>query len=228
MSNIIDSLQRIRNHQFAYYENLAYLPLGLTSEQKQILLDGFPFLLTKELSDIFCYQVDSISFDPVFSLLSLEDSLDQSLFYLGLEIPRQAFYDLGISHLRYFRGCFKSDVYQKVITFYPHDYCLLPIARGFCKEVYLVKCSKAYMETSSIFIQFTGGNLIEYAESLTSLILTIAECYEENAYYPKFDLFDEDFRIGEWIIEENLNKVEFIFEKYNPNHIKTWREIWKN
>jgi hypothetical protein len=229
MLDIISSLNRIVKYQYVYYQNKSYLSPGLTLNQKQALLDGFPFLLTKELSDIFSFRIENLNFEPHFaSFFSLEESLEQCLFYLKNEIPTQVLQELGRPQLSYFRGCFRHDIYQKAIKSYPHNSCMLPIAIGFCKEIYYVNCHKNHTEISPVWICFIGGNLIEYASSLTNLIRTIAECYEENAYYPKFHLFDEELRTGDWSIEEDLSKVESIFKKYNPNYINTWRKIWKN
>jgi hypothetical protein len=228
VSTIVESLERIVKCQKAYYQNQACLPLGLTNEQKRILMDGFPFEITKELSDAFDYQVESINFEPhITTFLSLEQSIEQSLFSFNNEIPNQVFNALGISNLRYFRGCFKSIVYQKAINTYPYDSFLMPIATGSCRDIYYTKCGKKIVEKSPIWVSFPGENPLEYAGSLTSLMVTIAECYEEGAYYPKFNLYDEEFRTGEWVIEDNLEKVESIFEKYNPDQIDNWRKIWK-
>jgi hypothetical protein len=226
MSSIITSLERIVKCQNAYYQNLAYLPLGLTGEQKQILLDGFPFKLPKELSDLFDYHIESINFEPEIAIfLSLERSLAESLSYLRDEIPSEILNKLTID-LKYFRGCFKNKIYQQTLENFPHDSCWFPIAQGCCKSTYYTMCNKDMTDKSPVWVKFVGENPIEYADSLTNLMATFAECYEEGAFYPKFELYDPELGIGDWVIEKDIERVESIFEKYNPNHIDNWRGIW--
>jgi hypothetical protein len=52
--------------------------------------------------------------------------------------------------------------------------------------------------------------------------VAIAQCYQEGAYYIAIDP-----ESGAKKIEQDLDKVEAIFEKFNPNQIDAWRSIWK-
>jgi hypothetical protein len=83
-------------------------------------------------------------------------------------------------------------------------------------------CSKEKTDHSPVWLTFQGLETVEYTKSLTNLILTFAECYETGAFYTVFTEY------GEWEIEEDLDKIEQIFEKYNPDQIDTWRSIYRN
>jgi hypothetical protein len=67
-----------------------------------------------------------------------------------------------------------------------------------------------------------GLEPLEYAASLTSLILTAWECYETGTYY--IDI-DED---GYSYVEEDFEKVKKIFQKYNPKQMDTGRDFWED
>ena len=60
------------------------------------------------------------------------------------------------------------------------------------------------------------------ASSLTSLLLTILECYQTGAY----DIgMDED--TGITYIKQDTSKLEKIFRKFNPDYLDVWQEIWE-
>ena len=88
------------------------------------------------------------------------------------------------------------------------------------KDVYYTLADKKEKNSSSIWSAWVGLEPSIYASSLTNLILTVAECYQAGAYYTQFD---ED---GYLEIGTDLNKFEKIFQKYNPEQMDAWREIW--
>jgi hypothetical protein len=53
--------------------------------------------------------------------------------------------------------------------------------------------------------------------------VTIAQCYQEGAYYIAIDE-----ETGDRSIQQDLDKIEPIFEKFNPDQIDNWRKIWKS
>jgi hypothetical protein len=73
---------------------------------------------------------------------------------------------------------------------------------------------------SPVYCQFPDEEPVIYAECVTSLIVTIAQCYQEGAYYIAIDE-----ETGERSIEQDLDKIEPIFEKFNPDQIDNWRKI---
>lgn len=227
--NIIEGLEKIIKWRKNKYPEDAYLTSGLTIERLQQLTQGFPFKLPNELSEFYTRYYTNISLAPgLCAFHSLTESLDQCLQgWILRELPDEV---LDFSepkakgeYLHFFEGCFQDKLFKKVIDYYPHNWCKLPIFYGVCKQVYLIECNKQAADTSPVWVRFIGEEPKIYASSLTSLMLTIAECYETGAYYT---VFHEEY--GEWEIEEDLEKVELIFEKHNPLQINTWRSIHKN
>lgn len=93
-----------------------------------------------------------------------------------------------------------------------------PLFKGERNELYYVRCDHIQMPTAQVYCIFPGGEPMVYAECVTSLIMTIAECYREGAYYT------EDSRE----IQSDLDKIELIFEKFNPEQIENWRKVWRS
>jgi hypothetical protein len=102
----------------------------------------------------------------------------------------------------------------------PSSSSILPLFHGDGKDFYYVICDGE--NDSPVWCVFAGENPRMYAANLTSLILTTWECYEMGAYYI---YYDEEYDC--YYIEEDLEKFETIFQKYNPDQMDTWRYIWK-
>ena len=102
------------------------------------------------------------------------------------------------------------------------DYAL-PIFHGNGKDFYYVLCDQEQKTTSPVWCVFAGEGPRMYAASLTSLILTILESYETGAYYVYF--YEES---GDFDLEEDLERTEKIFQKYNPEQMDTWRYLNKD
>jgi hypothetical protein len=99
----------------------------------------------------------------------------------------------------------------------------LPLFHGDRQEIYYVLCDNQERLISHVYCQFPNEEPVIYAECVTSLIVTIAQCYQEGAYYIAIDE-----ETGARSIEQDLDKIEPIFEKFNPDQIDTWRKIWKS
>jgi hypothetical protein len=98
-----------------------------------------------------------------------------------------------------------------------------PLFKGTRDEIYYVLADDPEPTYSHVYCIFPGEEPIVYAECVTSLIVTIAQCYQEGAYYIAIDE-----ETGERTIEQDLDKIEPIFEKFNPDQIDTWRSLWKS
>lgn len=99
----------------------------------------------------------------------------------------------------------------------------LPLFHGDRQEIYYVLCDNEERLVSHVYCQFPNEEPAIYAECVTSLIITIAQCYQEGAYYIAIDE-----ETGERSVQQDLDKIEPIFEKFNPDQIDTWRKIWKS
>ncbi len=98
-----------------------------------------------------------------------------------------------------------------------------PLFKGTRDEIYYVLAADPEPTYSHVYCQFPGEEPVIYAECVTSLIVTIAQCYQEGAYYIAIDE-----ETGDRSIEQDLDKIEPIFEKFNPDQIDNWRKIWKS
>lgn len=98
-----------------------------------------------------------------------------------------------------------------------------PLFKGTRDEIYYVLADDPEPTYSHVYCQFPGEEPMIYAECVTSLIVTIAQCYQEGAYYIAIDE-----ETGARSIQQDLDKIEPIFEKFNPDQIDTWRSLWKS
>jgi hypothetical protein len=96
----------------------------------------------------------------------------------------------------------------------------IPLFYGDRQEIYYVLRDSIESTISPVYCQFPDREPIVYAECVTSLIVTISQCYQEGAYYIEID--EEK---GKKTIEQDLNKIEPIFEKFNPDQIDNWRNM---
>jgi hypothetical protein len=97
-----------------------------------------------------------------------------------------------------------------------------PLFKGNRDEIYYVLADDPEPTYSHVYCIFPDKEPVIYAECITSLIVTIAQCYQEGAYYIAIDE-----ETGDRTIEQDLDKIEPIFEKFNPDQIDNWRKIWK-
>jgi hypothetical protein len=98
-----------------------------------------------------------------------------------------------------------------------------PLFKGTRDEIYYVLADDPEPTYCHVYCQFPDAEPVIYAECVTSLIVTIAQCYQEGAYYIAIDE-----ETGDRSIEQDLDKIEPIFEKFNPDQIDNWRKIWKS
>lgn len=196
MSVLKISLEKIINLLRVNYPATASpLQSGLTVQEIATLTQDMSFKLPLEVYELFqCCNGEHVPIAPSLVLFSLDNALEESM------------------RSSWMKG-------DKIIN---SDYAL-PIFHGDGKDFYFVLCNQEQKSTSPVWCVFAGEGPQVYAASLTSLILTLAECYETGAYYIYFDEECDDFVFG-----EDLEKVEQIFQKYNPKQMDTWRSIWKD
>jgi hypothetical protein len=103
-----------------------------------------------------------------------------------------------------------------------NDY-LVRLFQGDRGEIYYVICDRTRRIISPIYCRFPNAKPMIYAECVTSFFAAIAECYRSGAYYITVNEIT-----GARSIEQDLDKVEPIFEKFNPYQIDNWRKIWKD
>jgi hypothetical protein len=95
-----------------------------------------------------------------------------------------------------------------------------PLFKGDGGKIYYVLAHGSQATYSHVYCILSGGMPTIYAECVTSLIVTIAQCYQEGCYH-----IETDRETGIREIKQDLDRIEPIFEKFNPDQIDTWREI---
>ena len=147
------------------------MPPGLSDSEIEKLTQPFSLILPRSVQEIYRCCNGKLELAPDLFLKPLE---------LAIENTRYA---------DWMRG-------DKI----PSSTKILPLFQGFYKDFYYVICGDLENE-SPVWCVFVGEGPLEYAASLTSLILTSWECYETGAYYMTVDedgysYLEQDLRIG--------------------------------
>ena len=96
-----------------------------------------------------------------------------------------------------------------------------PLFYGNDKEVYYFVGTPEGKDYSEVWYMKDNSPPKICGINVTSLILSIAECYETGAYYVV-----RNEETGESSLAQDRSKVEAIFRKFNPDYIDVWQEIW--
>lgn len=166
------------------------LPYSGVSYSKEELTQPFPLILPWEVREIYHYCNGNIALTPSLVLQPLELAIENT--------------------------CYADWMRGKKI---PSCSNILPLFQGDGKDFYYVICD-GRKNDSSVWCVFVGREPLEYAASLTSLMLTVWECYKTGAYY--IDVDEEGYSY----VEEDFEKLEKVFQKYNPEQMNTWRYFW--
>ena len=96
-----------------------------------------------------------------------------------------------------------------------------PLFYGNDREVYYIVCYPEEKDYSEVWYVKENSQPKICGINVTSLMLSIAECYETGAYY-----LARNEEKGGSFLEQDRSKVETIFRKFNPDYIEVWQEIW--
>jgi hypothetical protein len=196
---------------------------GLTSIQLDEITKHFPFKITREMRQFYQYWNAELEVACLVFFLPIEKALETYLdLYMYERVSREFFMSLDVKQLSR-KITTHNQNFQEIINKYPHDTCLFPIFRGYCKEFYYIGCRIEEVAESPVWVQYPGDDPIVYSDSLSTLLSTFAECYQNGAFY-----FDTDSYAVGGEPEENLEKFEVTFEKYNHTNIDTWRKLHKS
>jgi hypothetical protein len=197
-------------------------------EQHRLLPESIEIIIDWQLFHINQFYLkhqstDSLSIDS-YNILTIKN-------YLSFKLPTELynlynFYnggyelapDLYFYPLKQAIEIFPDLTWLKSDTGYP-----FPLFKGSQGEIYYILAQDSEETYSHVYRQFPEEEPIIYAECLTSLIVTIAQSYREGGYY-----LSVNEETGKRKIEKDLDKIEFIFEKFNPDQIDNWRKIWKS
>jgi hypothetical protein len=187
MSILTEALDRImiwmQQHTPEYA--VSFLP-GLSLDQIMVSTEGFSFLLPNELYELYQWRNGTLRetnslFFPSFQFLPLSEATK-----ICQEICNDS-------------------VVGKLFTF--ENQLLFPFMAEEGRHCAVQVCYATSMMTSPVVYLGKQGasSCIDY-ESLTSMMLTFAECYESEAFY-----MDDD-----GYVDENKCRVAEILCKYNP------------
>jgi hypothetical protein len=96
-----------------------------------------------------------------------------------------------------------------------------PLFYGNDKEVYYIVCAQKKRANLKVWYMKENSPPKICGINVTSLMLSIAECYETGAYYVV-----RNEETGEYSLQQDRSKVETIFRKFNPDYLDVWQEIW--
>jgi hypothetical protein len=113
--------------------------------------------------------------------------------------------------LSFYKGFLDNERHIINTDLYPPDGCNLPIGYGDGKQIYFVRCYEEEKDYSPVLVKGVGSPLVVDTISLTDLILAWAECFEAGAYE---SVFDEENNFH--YLQKDWNKIDSIFNKYNP------------
>jgi len=186
MSSLTNSLNRIMNWLQQYQPEFAasFLP-GLNDEKIQELTKNLPYQLPEEIHELYRWrngttERQKIIFHPSMSILSLEEALIVAKESIDI-------CDNTELEIR-FEG-------NRLFPFIDDD-----------GDLFAVKCTQEKQNDSPIIWTFLEDDQLDIVyTNLTTMMQTVAECYETGAYY----VGDEGF------IEEYEVKVAEILRKYN-------------
>ena len=228
-SEYIDDYKSILMYNIGYQRfSQEYPDYDFWQEYDRLLSESVDTIINWQL---YHYNQLYLKHSPIDDLqISLNDSrkvTDSLPFKLSLEL---------YSLYRYFNGGYELFPH---LYFYPLRQAIqvlsnltwiksdtgypFPLFKGTRDEIYYVLADDPEPTYSHVYCVFPGKEPMVYAECVTSLIVTIAQCYQEGAYYIAIDE-----ETGERSIEQNLDAIEPIFEKFNPDQIDNWRKIWKS
>ena len=191
MSVITQSLEKIVNWlQINDPESVSGLRPGLSDPEIEELIQAPSLILPSTVREIYHFCNGSLELTPSFVLDPLE---------------------LAIENTRYADWMRGNQI--------PSSTKILPLFHGYGKDFYYVICGEPEND-SPVWCVYVGEQPLMCAASLTSLILTMSECYERGAYY--IDVDEEGYSY----VEEDYEKFEKIFEKYNPEQMDTYEYLW--
>ena len=182
--------------------------------------------LIEEASDII-RQWYMINF-PLREETLFSPGSEEDIRNLPFKIPEEFFRNYGIfkTDIEIAPNIFRYNLDEACKNYLQPDWLeknsfAFPIFYGKNKEVYYVVCYPEEKVFSEVWYVKENSQPKICGINVTSLVLSIAECYETGAYYVV-----RDEETGESSLKQDRSKVETIFRKFNPDYIEVWQEIW--
>ena len=182
--------------------------------------------LIGEISDIIrqWYMINfPLREEPLFSPGSEEDIRN-----LPFKIPGDFFRNYGIfkTDIEIAPNTFRYNLDEACKNYLQPDWLeknsfAFPLFYSKNKEVYYVVCYPEEKKFSEVWYVKENSQPKICGINVTSLVLSITECYETGAYYVV-----RNEETGEAFLQQDRSKVEPIFRKFNPDYIEVWQDIW--
>jgi hypothetical protein len=222
------------------YRNILTFVIGYKKFRKALLHTRYDFwqdryeLIDKSIDIIICWQLYHLEGlylkDYKTGKLCLNDEEVKELIkYLPIELPIELY-----CLYQYYNGGYQL---CPSLKFYPLERAIydlsnlrwlrspesgypFPLFKGDQQEIYFITVSNRKTDSARVYCQCPGMEAVLYSECITSLIVTIAQCYQEDAYEVTIDTVSERQDIS-----ADLSTIELIFDKFNPDTIDSWRAI---
>jgi hypothetical protein len=222
------------------YQTILTFVIGYKKFRKALPQVSYDFwrdryeLIDKSIDIIICWQLYHLEGlylkDYQIEKLCLNDEeIREITKYLPIELPIELY-----CLYQYYNGGYQL---CPSLKFYPleraiYDLSILrwlrspesgypfPLFKGDRQEIYFITVSNKRTDSARVYCQFPGMEAILYSECITSLIVAIAQCYQDDAYEATIDPVS-----GKQDISANLSTIELIFDKFNPDTIDSWRAI---
>ena len=186
----------------------------LIAEALNIITAWFVFNCFEKRSS-FNFSLNSETLEELTQSLPFKITNEVRDFYQYLGINREVAPNLFIYPLEEaIKNYFKPDWLER-------NSFALPLFYNNNKEVYYVVCYPEEKDYSEIWYMKENSQPKICGINVTSLMLSIAECYETGAYYIAINE-----ETGESFLEQDRSKVETIFRKFNPGYLEVWQIIW--
>jgi hypothetical protein len=222
------------------YRNILTIVIGYKKFRKALPHVSYDFwqdryeLIDKSIDIIICWQLYHLEGlylkDYQTERLCLNDEEVKELTkYLPIQLPIELY-----CLYQYYNGGYQLCPGLKFYTLERAIYNLsnlrwlrspesgypFPLFKGDRQEIYFITVSNRKTDSARVYCQFPGMEAILYSECITSLIVAIAQCYQDDAYEATINPVS-----GKQDISANLSTVELIFDKFNPDTIDSWRAI---
>ena len=172
--------------------DLCDLESGLSILEIEKITKDFPFQLSAEVIELYQFCNGGLHIaDDVMTLKSLEEAIESVHLWGGF---------LSNSHPNF-------------------QYNALPLVNSTGKDIFYTFCEHEKKQSSPIWYRHIHTEPELCADSLTSLMLAVAECSQEDAFY----LVEEE---NEIFTETHGEKCFAIFQKYLPQQADFWHEFW--
>jgi hypothetical protein len=192
MSSLVNALERIVNWlQQNYPEAASSLQPGLSCQAIKAQVAGLPFSLPKKVYELYQWRNgmdrEDIDFFYYFRFIPLDEALEIIKFFEESE-------DTLGSHI---------------------PFCWFPLFEFEGEYIGAIGTELVTEDSPLVYVDPDEGDEYVAYTNLTSMMQTIAECYETGTYYMDYEVVDY-YMDTEKRLQQDSKKAQKIHIKYNP------------